>query len=167
MTAELTELGSFLDPTLAVPFRAKTYRIAAVDAETGLRLTRMLSAGVKAAQGEDVDPATIELVADTEELGFFETVLGTVYDELLADKAPFPAVKAIASTALMWHAQGFEQAKTFWDAEGKAPAPNRAQRRTATRTSMAAASTTKKPASRNTTTTPKATAARAANGRTS
>jgi len=165
MTATLEQLGSFLDPILAVPFRGKTYQVPAVDAETGLRLQKLVSAGVRAATEDSLDPATIELVNDADELGFYETVLGPVYDELLADGASFPALKFIGQTALLWHAQDYAMAETFWRAEGKAPAPNRAARRTATRTSTAAASTTKPRASRSGTTTPKATASRASNGR--
>lgn len=154
---DLKQLGSFLDPILAIPYRDKTYEVPAVDAETGLRLQKLVAAGVRTALDGSVDPATIELVNDEEELGFYETVLGPVYDELLEDGASSPAVKFIGQTALMWHAQDFEMAETFWKAEGKAPAPNRAQRRTATRTSTAAASTTRTPSSPSGTTTPKAT----------
>lgn len=160
----LEQLGSFLDPILAVPFRGKTYNIPAVDAETGLRLQKLVSAGVRSAVEDKLDPATIELVNDADELGFYESVLGPVYAELLADGASFPALKFIGQTALLWHAQDYAMADEFWRAEGKAPTPNRAARRTATRTNTAAAATTKKPASRTGTNTPKATGSRASNG---
>jgi len=162
---DLKQLGSFLDPILAVPYRGKTYQIPAVDAETGLRLQKLVAAGVRTALDGEIDPATIELVNDADEKGFYETLLGPVYDELIADGASSPAVKFIGQTALMWHAQDFEMAETFWKAEGKAPAPNRAQRRTATRTSTAAATTTPTRASRTGTTTRKATVNRAATGK--
>lgn len=154
---DLKQLGSFLDPILAVPYRDKTYQIPAVDAETGLRLQKLVAAGVRTALDGEIDPATIELVNDADEQGFYETILGPVYAELIADGASSPAVKYIGQTALMWHAQDFEMAETFWNSEGKAPAPNRAQRRTGTRTATAAATTTRKPSSPNGTTTPKAT----------
>lgn len=160
-TPTLEQLGSFLDPILAVPYRGKTYQVPAVDAETGLRLQKLVSAGVRTALEDKIDPATIELVNDAEELGFYETVLGPVYDELLVDGASSPAVKFIAQTALMWHAQDYAMAAEFWRAEGKVPAPNREQRRTATKTRTAAAPTTKRRASRSGTTTPKGTASRA------
>jgi len=154
---DLKQLGSFLDPILAVPYRGKTYEVQAVDAETGLRLQKLVAAGVRTALDGKIDPATIELVSDAEELGFYETVLGSVYAELIADGASSPAVKFIGQTALMWHSQDFDMAETFWRAEGKAPTPNREQRRTATRTSTAAATTTRKRASATGTSTPKAT----------
>lgn len=163
-TANLEQLGSFLDPFLAVPFRGKTYQVPAVSAETGLRLQKLVSAGIRAATESNLDPETIELVNDAEELGFYEQILGPVYPELIADGASFPALKFIGSAALLWHTQDFATAETFWKAEGKAPAPNRAQRRTATRTGSDAAPTTRKQASRTGTTTPKATASRASNG---
>lgn len=163
--SDLKQLGSFLDPILAVPYRDKVYEIPAVDAETGLRLQKLVAAGVRTALDGEIDPATIELVNDADEKGFYETILGPVYNELIADCASSPAVKHIGQTALMWHAQDFEMAETYWRAEGKAPAPNREQRRTATRTRTAAASTTRKPASASGTTTRKATASRATNGR--
>lgn len=164
---DLKQLGSFLDPILAVPYRDKIYEIPAVDAEAGLRLQKLVAAGVRTALDGGIDPATLELVNDADEQGFYETVLGPVYAQLIADGASSPAVKFIGQTALMWHAQDFEMAETFWRAEGKAPAPNRAARRTATRTSTAAASTTKKPASVSGTTTRKGTAARPTRGKTS
>lgn len=165
MTDTLEQLGSFLDPILAVPFRGKTYQVPACDAETGLRLQKLVSAGVRSAVDNKLDPETIELVNDADENGFYQSILGPVYDELLADGASFPALKFIGQTALLWHAQDYAMASEFWMAEGKVPAANRAQRRTATRTSTAVASTTRKRASATSTTTPKATAPRAANGR--
>jgi hypothetical protein len=164
---DLKQLGSFLDPILAVPYRDKTYQIPAVDAETGLRLQKLVAAGVRTALDGEIDPATIELVNDADEQGFYETILGPVYAELVADGASSPAVKYIGQTALMWHAQDFEMAETFWRAEGKVPAQNREQRRTATRTSTAAASTTRKPGSQSGTSTRKATPARPTRGKTS
>ncbi len=164
---DLQQLGSFLDPILAVPYRDKIYQIPPVDAETGLRLQKLVAAGVRTALDGEIDPATIELVNDEDELGFYQTILGPVYAELVADGASSPAVKYIGQTALMWHAQDFEMAQTFWASEGKAPAANREQRRTATRTRTAAATTTQKPASRTGTTTPKGTASRAPRGKTS
>lgn len=143
-TDKLTELGDFLDPILAVPYRGVVYRVQPVDADTGLRLHRILGEGVKAAQGGAVDPANIELVNDQDEQGFFRTVLGDAYQDLIDTGASNPAVKIISSTAFLWHVQGFEAAEQFWAAGGKAPAPNREERRTATRTRPAAASTTRK-----------------------
>mgnify|MGYP007044696528 CR=1 FL=1 len=53
-TPNLEQLGSFLDPFLAVPFRGKTYQVPAVSAETGLRLQKLVSAGIRAATEEEL-----------------------------------------------------------------------------------------------------------------
>ncbi|MDQ5861618.1 MAG: hypothetical protein M3536_05065, partial [Actinomycetota bacterium] len=151
--AELTELNDFLNLTLLVPARGKEYRINAVDAETGLRLQKMLAMGVKAYAGKDLSEKDLELVSDEDEEGFFQTVLGTTYAELIEDKIPYPGLKAIASLAMIWTTQGFDAAQQYFLAAGKAPERNRAERRTATPTRTAAATTTKKPASRSTTST--------------
>lgn len=163
--SELKELGSFLDPILAIPFRGKVYEVRAVDAETGLRLQKLLATGVKAAQEQQVSPEDIELVSDAEEMGFYESLLGDTYVELTAEKVPYQALKMIGSAVFLWTVQDFEKAAEFWRAEGKATTPNRAARRTGTRTNTAAATTTRKPASRTTTSTQKA--ATAARGKTS
>jgi hypothetical protein len=149
----LTELGSFLEPVLQIPYKGKKYQIQPVDALTGLRFQKLLAVGIKAAQGGEVDAESIELVSDSEENGFYADALGDAYDELLEDGASAVALKLIGSAAFIWATQGFDTAKAFWDAGGKSQAPNREQRRTATRTRTAAASTTKKPASASGTTT--------------
>ena len=151
--SELKELDDFLSPTLVVPARGKDYRIAAVDAATGLRLQKMLTIGVKAYSGKDPSEKDLELVSDEDEESFFQSVLGDTYAELIADKIPYPGLKAIASLAMIWTTQGFDAAQQYFLAAGKAPAPNREARRTATRTSTAAATTTRKPASPSTTST--------------
>lgn len=155
-TPTLTELGNFLEPVLEIPYRGKKYQIQPVSAVVGLRFQKMLAVGIKVALEQKIDAASIELVSDAEEGDFLEQALGDTYQELLDDGISGQALKIIGSVAFMWNTQGFETAKAFWDAGGKSQAPNREQRRTATRTRTAAATTTKKPASRSTTTTPKA-----------
>jgi hypothetical protein len=152
---ELKELDSFLNPTLLVPAMGKEYRIAAVDAETGLRLQRMMTAGMKTSAGQELSEKDIELVSDEDEEDFYKTVLGPTYDELIADKVPYAGLKAIASLAMIWTTQSFDVAQQYFLAGGKAPEANREARRTATRTRTAAATTTPKPASASTTSTRK------------
>jgi hypothetical protein len=151
--SELKELDDFLSPTLVVPALGKEYRIAAVDAETGLRLQKLISVGVKAHAGKDPSEKDIELIGDDEETDFFQKVLGDTYDELLADKISYAGLKGMASLVMIWTTQGFDAAREYFLAGGKAPQPNRATRRTGTPTSTAAATTTRKPASRSTTST--------------
>jgi hypothetical protein len=85
---ELKELNDFLSPTLVVPAKGKEYRIAAVDAETGLRLQKLIAVGVKAYTDKELTEKDLELVSDDEESDFFKSVLGDTYDELLTDKIP-------------------------------------------------------------------------------
>ena len=144
---ELKELDDFLSPTLLVPARGKEYRIAAVDALTGLRLQRMMTTGMKVQAGRDLTEKDLELVSDEEEEDFMKAVLGATYDELIADKIPYAGLKQIASLVMIWTTQNFDAAQQYFLAGGKAPAPNREARRTATPTSTAAATTTRKPAS--------------------
>jgi len=160
---ELKELDSFLNPTLLVPAMGKEYRIAAVDAATGLRLQKMMVTGMKTYAGQDLTEKDLELVSDEDEEDFYRTVLGPVYDELLADKVPYQGLKQIASLVMIWTTQSFDAAQQYFLAGGKAPEPNREARRTATRTRTAAATTTQKPASQSSTSTRKP-AARATPG---
>jgi hypothetical protein len=148
---DLKELEDFLSPTLIVPVRAKDYRVEAPDAHTGLKLQKLLQTGMRAETGQELTAKDIELVSDEEEEGFFESVLGSTYQELLTDGVSYPGLKLVASTAFIWTTQGFDMAQEFWRAGGKAPAPNRAARRTATKTRTAVATTTQKPVSANTT----------------
>ena len=150
---ELKELDDFLSPTLLVPALGKEYRINAVDAETGLRLQKLIAVGVKAYTDKEFTDKDLELVGDDEETDFFKSVLGPTYDELIADKIPYTGLKAIASLVMIWTTQGFDAAQQYFLAGGKAPVPNREARRTATRTRTAAATTTRKPASQSGTST--------------
>lgn len=145
---ELKELDDFLSPTLLVPAAGKEYRIAAVDAETGLRLQKLMTVGIKAYGTQTaLSEKDLELVSDEEEEDFFKTVLGSTYDELIADKIPYQGLKGIASLAMIWTTQGFDAAQQYFLAGGKVPTLNREARRTATRTSTGAAATTRKRAS--------------------
>jgi hypothetical protein len=156
---ELKELDDFLSPTLLVPARGKEYRIAAVDAATGLRLQKLMTVGIKAyGSNTTLSEKDLELVSDDEEEDFFKTVLGDTYDELIADQIPYQGLKGIASLAMIWTTQGFDAAQQYFLAGGKAPkikAPQDKLPPTATRTSTAAATTTRKRASRSGTSTPR------------
>lgn len=163
-TPQLEELGAFLDPILRIPYHDQNFDVPAVSAHDGLILNRLIAEGVNAATGADVDPTSIELVADKDEPGFYAMVLGPAYGQLMEAGATYQAIKNIGIVAMLWHTQGFDAAKEFWVSGGKAPAPNRAQRRTATRTRTGAASTTRTPGSASTTSTRKGTG-KAANGR--
>ncbi|MFE7316406.1 hypothetical protein ACFU7T_25440 [Streptomyces sp. NPDC057555] len=124
-------LGELLNGALELPVgepgQERIYRIPAPSAETGVRVQRLVTAATRAANGGDVDA---DLVADAEEHDLYADVLGTAYDELLADVS-WPVLKHAAVTAMVWIAQDRDAAETYWNAAGDPSrlAPNRAARR--------------------------------------
>ncbi|MER7078131.1 MULTISPECIES: DUF7426 family protein [Bacteria] len=133
----LQDLGEFLDPTLSVPIRGKTYRVEPPDAETGLRLQHlsdwMLGAAAAVQADADAPAPSEELLSDAAELDMYRAALGAVYDELFADAVPWPWIKLAGMTAFLHWTVGAEQAEAYWAAGGR-PEPqagNRAQRRAA------------------------------------
>ncbi|MFG7941185.1 hypothetical protein DEH18_33440 [Streptomyces sp. NHF165] len=133
-------LDELLDESLKLPIGGRTYTVPAPDAETGLRVQRLVSAAGRAAGGGDVDA---DLVADAEERDLYADVLGSAYAELVADGVSWPALKHCAITAMVWIAQDRDAAERYWNAGGDPErlAPNRQARRSA------GASTTKRAAS--------------------
>lgn len=156
-TPDLQELDDFFNPALLLPINGKEYRVKAVDAQTGLRLQNLLSAGLKAASGEEITAKDIELVSDDDEPDFFTTILGDVYPQLVEDGISYKGIQFISSVVFVWTTQSFDIAQQMWRSGGKAPEQNREQRRTATRTRSAAASTTPRRASVSSTSTRKTT----------
>ena len=146
-TDDLQPVSAFLDEDdhLVLPWQGHEYRIAPVSARTGLRIQRVLSAAEKAARAGDEMPDE-EVLSDEEELDLYPDVLGDVYEQMLDDGVSFIRLKLAATAAMMWTVYGDEIAIEFWAAGGKAPAPNRQQRRAKT-TRTGGASTTKRPAS--------------------
>jgi hypothetical protein len=141
---DITQIEDVFSPKLRIPINGKTYDVEAVDAETGMRLQKLFITGVKAYQGQDLTEKDIELVSDDEEPDFFRMVLGDTYDELLKDKVSYQGLRFVSSVVFTWTTQNFETALEVWRNQGKAPAKNREQRRTETRTRTAAARTTQK-----------------------
>lgn len=155
------DLSEVLDTGLPLPINGKTYLVPPVDAETGLRLQRLAELATAAAQavksGEPLDAIALD---DAGEIDLYRDALGTAYDEMVADRVPWPALKLAGVTAWLDAAVGREAAEAYWNAAGnpEAPAGNRATRR--------AARSTRQPASvSGTTRTRKATAKTATPGR--
>lgn len=120
---------------LALPINGKTYVIPAVGLADGIKLT------------EALDPESKTPLPDDE---FNRILLGTAYDEMLADNVPGPAVVRASLTALGDFQRGRATAEIMWETGGDPKAltawvkatTNRASRRKA-----AQAGTTKPPAS--------------------
>ena len=118
------DLDEFLDPTLKLPIRGKTYVVQSVDAKTGLWCQRMMHVAVTAVAGlsmSEADAASLDL-DDHQELDLYQRVLGDAYDEMVADGLPWEWIKHAGTTAFMWAAGNREQAESFWASPGKARA---------------------------------------------
>ena len=168
MTAELQESTDFLDPALLIPVKGKQYRIEPLSAETVVIMQRARAAAAKAEEegktAEDLADIKVEGIGENESREDAERrVFGGTYDELIADGVNDVVRFRMTQIIMIWTFSGFDAAKAYMATGGKAlTLPNRAERRTATRTRTAAAST--KTASRTTTSTRKATAGKAAPG---
>ncbi|WP_052372637.1 DUF7426 family protein [Amycolatopsis taiwanensis] len=154
----LRDLGSFLDDdALEIPVDGKVYRIASPDAETGLFLAGLAQLGEKAVSGQ---PITAEEFArlklnDEQEGDFMRMVLGDTLDELVADGVKWTKIQRVNRYAFLFFSLGPEAADRALESgvlTGEAMAPNRAQRRAASR---AGAATTKRAASTGGTTSPR------------
>ena len=133
------------DP-LVLPINGKSYTVPAVGLADGIKLTAAL------------DPESKTPVTDDE---FNRMLLGTAYNEMLADNVPGPAVIRASLTALADFQKGRETAEIMWETGGDPKAltawvkaaTNRAQRRS---TGTGAAKKTPSPASTNGTKTSRA-----------
>lgn len=129
------------DP-LVLPIKGKKYTIPAVGLADGIKLT------------EGLDPESKTPMPDEE---FHRILLGTAYDEMLADNIPGPALVRASLAALADFQRGRATAEVLWETGGDPKAltawvkstMNRASRRKA-----AQAGTTKAPVSGSSTTKP-------------
>lgn len=157
------DLRETLAPGLPLPIGGKTYLIKPISAEVGLRMQDLMSVAAKVAKAKqdntEYTPSEDDtaVLTDAAEADLFKDALGDTWDEMLADNVSFEELKLCALTVIFHATQGAEFAEGYWNAGGKAPAPNREARRTATRTRTGAASTTRKRASQSGTTTRKGT----------
>jgi hypothetical protein len=130
------DLDDLLDSGLSLPIKGKTYTVPPVDAETGLRLQRLAEVAAAAAQaGEAGEPLDTVALDDAGEIDLYRDALGAAYDEMVADRVPWSALKLAGVTAWLDAAVSREAAETYWNAAGapdpEASAGNRASRRAA------------------------------------
>src|SRR4051812_17989649 len=94
------DLSELLDAGLLLPINGKTYVVPPVDAETGLRLQRLAEIAATVAQaaesGEQLDAVALD---DAGEVDLYRDALGTAYDEMVADRVSWPALKLAGVTA--------------------------------------------------------------------
>lgn len=151
----LEEVDEFLSEAILIPIptrgEMKKYRVEAVGMKTGLQLQKQM-AGVQRDMDAGIPFDQIELEGDdaTTVEDYYRRLL-SCYEEMLDDDLRHTAIQEAAAITMLWTMSGFNRAKEYYDAGGKAPAANRAARRTATQTPKAAANTTQKPASATTT----------------
>lgn len=148
----LSDLTAYLDddslevPGVRSPAHPEgwTYCIPSPDHKTGLRLTALVNLGIQAAAGEAAEPDEKQraVLSDEEEREFLPQVLGTAYDEMVADGVSWVRMQRISRYALLYFTLGEDAAGQMVkaSAEGNGAAPNRAARRT--RGSEAATSST-------------------------
>jgi hypothetical protein len=155
----LKDLRAALDGTLKLPIGGTTYEVAPISAELGLQFQDLMAIAAKAKENPDYSPDDddAEVLNDAGERGLYERALGPAHDQMIEGGVTFAELKLAALYVIFHAVYGDTFADAYWASGGKAPAPNRAARRTATRTRTGAATTTKPRASRSTTTTPKGT----------
>ncbi|MEV0445965.1 hypothetical protein AB0I84_31500 [Streptomyces spectabilis] len=122
-------LDELLDETLVLPIGGRHYTIPAPSAEIGLRVQAIVQAAAVAASGGDINTTVL---GDADEVDLYRDVLGTAYEQMLADGITWPALKAAARTAVVWIVQDKATAERVWAAGGdpsRLTPPNRQQRR--------------------------------------
>lgn len=140
------DLDEFLDHTLSLPVRGKTYVIESPDAETGLWCQEVISIGVRASQGQPIDADVLARLQldDEEEAAAFKRILGDAYDEMVADGVPWEYVKHCFATAMVWAAGDTERAEMVWSAsDPKAQAKQPADRKPPAKSARPASTGTK------------------------
>lgn len=142
------DLSEVLDAGLSLPIGGKTYLVPPVDAETGLRLQRLAELAAQAAKAVQTGEGLEEIVVDDDqEVDLYRDALGPAYEQMVADRVPWPALKIAGVTAWLDAAVDRQTAEAYWNAAGDPErlAGNRTTRR-------AAARSTRRPASGNGTT---------------
>lgn len=151
MGGKFEALEELLDEFIELPVpigdregkKRKTYRIESPSGRDGLKIEAITQAAVTLVQGgEDIDT---ELLDDDEERDTFKLLLGSTYDEMLADGVKWVWLRHSALTVLMWVNSGLQTAEQYWASAGDPErlARNRAERRSKQQGSSAAAKSTR------------------------
>jgi hypothetical protein len=126
-----------------------------VDAETGLRLQRLAELAARAARADETGETLDEVgLDDDNEVDLYRDALGSAYEQMVADRVPWPALKVAGITAWLDAAVSREAAEKYWHAAGdpEAFAGNRTTRRAAARSTRQPASASGTTRARKTTT---------------
>lgn len=148
---KLKDLSQIIKPGHDLPINGKTYHVPAVTAEVGLTFNSFVSVAFRAQQAKNKDEEftpdddDMQILNDQQEHDMVRDVLRDgLWEEMVDDGLSFEHMRIASMYALIHATQGEEVADRFWASGGKAQAPNRSARRTATRTRTGAASTTRK-----------------------
>jgi hypothetical protein len=152
-------LEEFLGDSLELPVRCtdgelRTFAIPSPPAEDGLKIEKIMTEGLRVAEGGAA--LDTEVLDDAGELDLYRMALGGAYDDVFKHLA-WPRFRHVAMTAVMWITGGLDIAEQYWNSDGDPKVAKAAQNRAQRRASSAAASTTKRPASTSGTSTPRAT----------
>ena len=107
---------------LRLPISGKVYQVPPVSAELGPQLQALMSSAGDMAEGSDPSDVDRQVLDDLGEQDLFRRVLGPVYDEMVADGVPWPALKHAAMTVIFDATIDRETAERYWQTLGKPPA---------------------------------------------
>lgn len=139
--SKFRDLDEFLvDKPIELPIRGKIYRFpGSVSARTGLLLQRM-GAVAEQAHRHGSDPATAatetldsELLDDAAEQDLRREIMGDAEVEMARDGLSTAHTGHVFRTLIVWHLAGEDAALQAWERLGNVTAPNREQRRAASK----------------------------------
>ncbi|MBB4915098.1 DUF7426 family protein [Streptosporangium saharense] len=123
--ATFADLNDFFRDGLDLPIGGKVYRVPPADAATGLFCQKLMTVGINAANGKQIDEAEL---TDDGEKDLYRRVLGTAFDEMIEDGVSWAKIKHCGITAFLWIAGDEDSAAKYWQADPEAEAPKETAR---------------------------------------
>jgi hypothetical protein len=139
VATKLGDLADYFSPGLSLTVRGREYTIPLASAELGL-WCRTISEATGAVD-ETSTPDEMRRVAERMaklpelpgEMSLAQRLLGSAYDEMVADRVEDVYIEFCTQTAYIWVIAGEEAAARWWQSGGRPealrPATNRAERR--------------------------------------
>lgn len=112
------DADELFQPWLELPIGGKKYRIPAASIETGIYCQGIVKLGTAARMGAELSPAEISSLKldDDQERTFNQRLLGTAYEEMLADQVAWEKLCHAAKTAFAWITRDRAAAEAVWNA---------------------------------------------------
>lgn len=135
------DLADYWSEGLPLTIKGQTYVVPEPDAETGLYVQTLFSAGATVAgalqRGGSIDDVADDIKSmsrldDDQETNLYLRLLGSAYDGMKANGVPWSMIRHAGMTAFVWIAVGSDAAKSHWQGIplGQTASPsNRAERR--------------------------------------